>query len=101
MVYKRFITILVSAALLGGVLAAAPWTAPSARAAAQEGSTEVERITLDEFKALLANNTPVTVIDVRGPSTSKIKGAIHIPLSEIESRLNEIPRDREVVTYCA
>ncbi|PYS89038.1 MAG: rhodanese-like domain-containing protein, partial [Acidobacteria bacterium] len=27
--------------------------------------------------------------------------AHHIPLGEIEARLNEIPRDRAIVTYCS
>jgi rhodanese-related sulfurtransferase len=30
-----------------------------------------------------------------------IRGARHIPLAELPARLNEIPRDRPVVTYSA
>ena len=62
---------------------------------------EVERISLADFKALLASKAPVTILDVRGPSPTKIKGAVHIPLDQLESRADEIPRDRPVVTYCA
>ena len=61
----------------------------------------VERITVDDLKALLARKTPVTIIDVRSNITEKIKGALHIPLGEIEARLGEIPRDRAIITYCA
>ncbi len=61
----------------------------------------VPRITLAEFKALLASANPPFVIDVRGAIDSQIRNAHHIPLGEIEARLTEIPRDREIVTYCA
>ncbi len=71
------------------------------RAATPQGADGAERISIVDFKTLLAARTPVTVIDVRGDSEQKIKGAIHVPLADIEARLAEIPRDREIVTYCA
>lgn len=43
------------------------------------------------------------LIDVREPeefAQSRIPGAILIPMSEINQRYDEIPRDREVVFYC-
>jgi predicted sulfurtransferase len=66
---------------------------------------EVKRITVKELKSLLDKNQPVTIIDVRmdypyEESTTKIKGAIRIAPDEFESRLKEIPRDKEIVTYC-
>lgn len=66
---------------------------------------EIERITVDELKAKIAKNEPVTIIDSRSQgsydgSNQKIKGALRIPMGDIESRLNEIPRDKEVVVYC-
>lgn len=67
---------------------------------AQE-SDDVGRITVDELKALLADGKPVTVIDVRNDIDKKIKGAVNVPLDQTEARLAEIPRDREIVTYCA
>ncbi len=91
----------VAALFVAGVLpVAAP---PEVAAAARNGAppAEIGRITLAELKALLARREPVTIIDVRGDSATKIKGALHIPLPEIEARLKEIPRDREIVTYCA
>ena len=102
---KRLLGCLFSAlALIGG----ATVFAPIERRAAAQGepkSAEVERITVDELKVMLAENKPVTIIDVRSPSTydatdTKIKNAVRIPLDEIEARLKEIPRDREIVTYC-
>ena len=45
----------------------------------------------------------VTVLDVRPPEEYRaghIPGAVSVPLSELERRLSEVPRDREVVAYC-
>ena len=64
-----------------------------------------ERITIDELKAKLAKKEPVIIIDVRGAdydaSATKIKGAIRIAPAELEARLKDLPRDKEIVTYCA
>ena len=68
-------------------------------------------ITAEELKAKMANNDPVTIIDVRGAegyaaSNTTIKGAFHFKLRRIKSRLKyaplkDLPKDREIVTYCA
>jgi rhodanese-related sulfurtransferase len=66
---------------------------------------DIQRITVDELKAMLARNEKVVIIDVRGKdydaSPTRIKGAIRIAPAEIASRLDSIPRDKEIVTYCA
>ena len=74
--------------------------AGSAHARAAQ-DVDAPRITLAEFKALLASASPPYVLDVRGVIDAKIRGAHHIPLSDLEARLSEIPRDRPIVTYCA
>ena len=43
----------------------------------------------------------VFVLDVRYGVDRKIKGSTHVPLGEVETRLAELPRDREIVTYCS
>jgi len=56
----------------------------------------------DELDRLLADSA-VIAIDVRtGPefAAGAIPSAVHIPLEELRSRIDEIPRDRPVVTYC-
>jgi rhodanese-related sulfurtransferase len=68
-------------------------------------------ISVEELQAKLASNAKVTILDVRGSngyaeSTERIIGAIHVKLRRLRSRLNfsplkDIPRDQEVVTYCA
>ena len=70
-----------------------------------------ETITAEELKAKIAGNQPVTIIDVRSPqgyaaSATTIKGAIHFKARKIQSRLKyaplkDLPKDREIVTYCA
>ena len=45
----------------------------------------------------------VTVLDVRPPEeydAGHIPGAISVPIDELERRLAELPRDREIVAYC-
>ncbi|MCU0834135.1 MAG: metalloregulator ArsR/SmtB family transcription factor [Chromatiaceae bacterium] len=45
----------------------------------------------------------VTVIDVRPPeeyAQGHIPGALNIPLDRLESRLGELPPEREIVAYC-
>ena len=60
-----------------------------------------ERITVDEFRQLVARNGAV-VLDVRNEQIErKIKGALHMPYNDIERRAGELPRDREIITYCA
>lgn len=72
-----------------------------ARASAQQPQeVPADRVTLEEFKTLRAAGK-VFVLDVRYGVDRKIKGALHIQLDQLESRLAELPRDREIVTYCS
>ncbi len=44
------------------------------------------------------------VLDVREPDefrSGHIEGAIHVPLGELQSRLDRLPKDRPIVAYCA
>lgn len=71
----------------------------------------VEMISVDDLKAKVASNSPVTIIDVRSSegyaaSTTTVKGAIHFKLRKLQYRLaypplKDLPKDREIVTYCA
>lgn len=61
-------------------------------------------ITIEEFKAL-AEKIPADkiIIDVRDKDEAMngmIKGAINIPAGEIRDRLNELPKDKELITHC-
>jgi rhodanese-related sulfurtransferase len=61
-------------------------------------------IAIDDFKKLAASTSADTlIIDARSreeASFGMIKGAKVIPDTEILDRLAEIPRDKQVVTYC-
>jgi rhodanese-related sulfurtransferase len=52
-----------------------------------------------------ANRGKVNIVDVRGPeefagALGRIEGSQCLPLDELRDRLEEIPRDRPVVTVC-
>jgi rhodanese-related sulfurtransferase len=43
------------------------------------------------------------ILDVRGPFEFKngyVKNAVNIPLADLRKRMSELPRDREIWTYC-
>ncbi len=83
---------------------------------AEDRLAEVERVTrefLEERGAMepvdrhtlleRVHRGQVTVLDVRPPEEYRaghIPGAISVPLSELDSRLAELPADREIVAYC-
>ncbi|MFL6255091.1 MAG: rhodanese-like domain-containing protein [Pyrinomonadaceae bacterium] len=88
---RLFLVTLLACAALSGT-----------RASAQVPPQEVppDRVALEEFTRLRAASQ-VFVLDVRYQIDKKIKGARHIPLEQLEARLAELPRDREIVTYCS
>jgi hypothetical protein len=80
-------------------LAAALLCGPAA--SAQGPSDGVGRVTVEELKALMASANPPVVVDVRSTARRVIKGALNITGEEVDSRLSELPRDRDIVFYCA
>ncbi len=64
---------------------------------------EARRITPSEVQNLL-NKGEAILVDVRTEAAYRaghIKGAWLIPASEIGSRIDELPRDKLIATYCA
>jgi rhodanese-related sulfurtransferase len=63
-----------------------------------------ERIQIPELKKKVDASTNLVIVDVRETKEIKesgaIPGAIHIPMGQIEKRMNEIPKTAEVVCYC-
>lgn len=50
-----------------------------------------------------AKHGEVTILDVRPAeefASGHVPGAINIPLDQLESHLDELPKDREIVAYC-
>jgi hypothetical protein len=64
--------------------------------------SEVPRISAEEIKERLDNREDILIVDSRANSlfeTRHIAGAISVPESEVESRLDEFPRDQDIVFY--
>lgn len=64
------------------------------------------RITVEELRGLNDHGKRPIVVDVRSALARKadgrlIPGALAMDPAEIESRLRELPRDREIVFYCS
>jgi hypothetical protein len=93
---RIFLALLMSVALSGVVASAQSGT----QSQPQQQQAPADRVTVEEFKALRAGGK-VFVLDVRYGIDRKIKGAGHVPLGDLEARLAELPRDREIVTYCS
>ena len=66
---------------------------------------EATRVTADEVKERMDRGEQFAFLDTRNPqawgeSDVKLPGAIRVPADEVGEHLDEIPRDRVVVTYC-
>ena len=62
---------------------------------------DVQLAQWNEIASLDPNQT--ILLDVRRQDERAkgfIPGSIHIPLDEVRSRMNELPRDREIIVYC-
>jgi rhodanese-related sulfurtransferase len=70
----------------------------------QNPSDDIPRISVDELILMMAKKKGTfVVIDVRVPDSysEKIRGALQIPYDQIEAHLKDIPRNKEIITYCA
>jgi membrane protein DedA with SNARE-associated domain len=66
---------------------------------------KLARISVDELKRMIAAGEAPVIVDVRNRSAHlhdprRIPGALRMTVDEIETRLNGLPRDREIVLYC-
>lgn len=63
-----------------------------------------QNIMSTEAKGIIDKKRNVYLLDVRTPDEyrqARLKGAVLIPINEIEKRFKEIPKNRLVVIYCA
>ena len=70
-----------------------------ARAMEQE---EIARLTVEEVKARLDRGDALILVDVRKESVyarSHIRGAICVPVTDVESRLDQLPAVKHLVFY--
>ncbi|MFE7329260.1 rhodanese-like domain-containing protein [Streptomyces sp. NPDC057565] len=70
-----------------------------------EEVTPASRLTAAQLRAALAGDNPPLIVDVRTcgerEANGFVDGAAHIALSELPTRLDEIPTDRPLVLHCA
>ena len=63
------------------------------------------RLEPTELKELLDAGEPVYIVDLRHPlellpDPFTLPGALHVSPEDLEARVHEIPRDRDVILYC-
>ena len=99
---------------LSGADVAALWVALRSVAEAHVADLQVvmqrlfsgpERLTMESSRSLLAKvrQGDAVLIDVRPEAeyrTAHLPGARSLPLPELEARLRELPRDKDIVAYC-
>jgi len=66
---------------------------------------DVTRITVDEVKQRLDRGEEFAFVDTRNlqawaESDSKLPNALRVPANELDQHLDEIPKDRTLITYC-
>ena len=64
-------------------------------------SDEIREVTREEAQELVGNGAQL--VDVRADhewEMGRIEGATHLPLAELNERVEEIDKDRPVVFYC-
>jgi rhodanese-related sulfurtransferase len=66
---------------------------------------EATRITTDEVRERMDRGEQFTFVDTRNPTAwgeadKKLPNAVRVPAEEVAEHLNEIPKDRAVITYC-
>jgi rhodanese-related sulfurtransferase len=68
-----------------------------------EEPPEAMPISVERVYEIIENGEDYTILDVRNPDEYEeghIEGAVLIPVSELEDRLDEIPGNKPVITYC-
>jgi rhodanese-related sulfurtransferase len=107
--HGHFVTYRVADPAVGDALSAV-------RVLGETRLSEIERVTKEFFsdregmevvdkQALLerVGSGDCIVLDVRPPeeyAAAHVAGALSMPLEELERRLSELPRDRQIVAYC-
>jgi len=78
-------------------------TKPAPSSGSQATADGARRVTADELQTMLKNGQAI-VVDVRNQASydlGHIPGAKLIPAGEILNHINELPRNKMIVTYCS
>ena len=69
----------------------------------EEVVSEVKDISVEEVNKIINNGQDYIILDVRTPdefNEGHIKGAILIPVNELENRLDELAENKPIIVYC-
>jgi len=63
------------------------------------------QITVPELHELMATPPPPLIVDVRSATAVQLEprcipGSLHIPLTDVQQHLRDLPRDRDIISYC-
>jgi membrane protein DedA with SNARE-associated domain/rhodanese-related sulfurtransferase len=63
------------------------------------------RISVAELHELIQSGTEPLIIDVRSQTARNLEphwipGALHVSLSDVDTHLRDLPRDRDIILYC-
>ncbi len=63
-----------------------------------------EKVTAPMLAEELASSTPPLVLDIRAPrewSAKHLRASVNLPLSQLQARMEEVPRNRRIAVHCA
>lgn len=65
-----------------------------------------DRITIEQLKAKLDAGAQIIILDVRAldgwnSSPNKIKGAVRVPMEDVDKKKGEWNKASEIITYCS
>jgi phage shock protein E len=69
----------------------------------EEADSEVNEISVEEVYEIIESGQDYIILDVRTPdefNEAHIEGAVLIPVLELNDKLNELPKDKPIITYC-
>jgi membrane protein DedA with SNARE-associated domain/rhodanese-related sulfurtransferase len=69
-------------------------------------SLRMARIDVAELYSLIEVGAKPIIVDVRSPTARALEphwipGAIHVPLEDVARHIKDLPRDRDIILYCA
>ena len=80
------------------------WKPPSPSTGLDNRNYNVPRISMEQLKEKLDTGVDLVIVDVRSKESfdeGHITGAVSITWEgEMETRYTELPRDKEIITYC-
>ncbi len=82
---------------------AAPEEGTAVDVAAEQAAADPTELDVADVASRLAAGEDIFLLDVRTPEELENDGVIagynHIPIEELEARLDEVPRDKPIVAY--